>query len=94
MGESKTTRDHGTIRRWTEERGGKPSVVKDTKNEGSGIGLLRIDFPDYSGGDTLEAITWDQFFDTLDEKQLEFLYQDETRDGHMSRFFRFVTGGH
>jgi len=42
--ESKTTRDHDVIRRWVEERGGRPASVRNTASEGR-AGLLRIDFP-------------------------------------------------
>ncbi|HZS90092.1 MAG TPA: hypothetical protein VFE42_21670 [Chloroflexota bacterium] len=89
-GSSKTTTDHETIRRWAEERGGKPATVKATA-AGDELGLLRIDFPGYSGQDRLEEISWDEFFKKFDEKNLAFLYQDSTRDGEQSRFFKFVT---
>ena len=32
--ESKTTTDHDEIRRWAEERGGKPATVKGTESGG------------------------------------------------------------
>jgi len=87
--ESKTTTDHNKIKKWVEERDGKPAVVKDTRNSGKGGGLLRINFP---GGaeDSLENIEWDEFFSIFDENNLEFLYQEETKDGGESRFFKFV----
>ena len=43
-GESKTTTDHDEIRRWVEERGGRPARVTDTGSDGD-PGILRIDFP-------------------------------------------------
>lgn len=87
--DSKTTTDHNTIKKWVEKRNGKPAVVKDTRDSGKGGGLLRINFP---GGaeDNLENIEWDKFFTIFDENDLEFLYQEETRDGGESRFFKFV----
>lgn len=88
-GESQRTTDHEQIRRWAEERGGRPATVKSTR-EGDEPGVLRIDFEGYSGEDTLEDITWDEFFEKFDEKNLEFLYQDKTSDGKPSRFFKFV----
>lgn len=89
-GESKTTKDHEEIKQWVEKRGGKPAVVKDTKGDGTGIGVLRIDFPGYSGEDSLEEISWENFFKTFDNKNLSFLYQDSTNDGEQSRFFKFI----
>lgn len=90
-GESKRTRDHDLIRQWVEERGGRAAVVKDTKGKGEGVGVLRINFPGYSGRESLEEISWDEFFKTFEEKNLIFLYQDETRNGQQSRFFKFIT---
>lgn len=89
-GESLRTTDHEKIRRWAEQRGGKPATVKRTKSDGE-PGVLRIDFEGYSGEESLEHISWDEFFEKFDEKDLEFLYQEETRDGEPSRFFKFVS---
>lgn len=88
-GESQRTTDHNKIKRWAEERGGRPATVKSTR-EGDEPGVLRIDFEGYSGEESLEEISWEEFFEKFDEKNLEFLYQDRTRDGETSRFFKFV----
>lgn len=48
-------------------------------------------FPGYSGDGTLERVSWEDFFEKFDEVGLEFLYQDKTRDGETSRFFKFVS---
>lgn len=82
------TTSHDTIRTWTESRGGHPAAVRGTGDSDDDAGLLRIDFgtPEPS----LERVTWDQFFKTFDENDLEFLYQDETADGGTSRFNKFV----
>ena len=89
-GESRTTTDHDTIRRWAEARGGRPATVTDTKADDE-AGILRIAFPD--GGDEarLEPIDWPDFFEKFDREQLAFLYQDETKRGEPSRFFKFVS---
>ena len=89
MGESKTTTNHGEIQSWVEERGGHPSRVKGTESKGS-VGLLRIDYPGFSGEETLEEITWGEFFEAFDRERLAFLYQDETKDGKLSRFSKLV----
>jgi hypothetical protein len=88
-GESKITTDHDTIKEWVEERNGKPSTVKATKEKNE-TGILRIDFPGYSGEDSLEEISWDEFFEKFDKAKLAFLYQDELSSGKESRFFKFV----
>jgi hypothetical protein len=87
---TRTTKDHEEIRRWAEERGGKPSHVKRT-GSGDDIGILRIDFPGYSGADTLEEISWDQWFDKFDERNLGLLYQEETAGGERSNFNKIVS---
>jgi hypothetical protein len=81
------TTDHDEIRRWVEERGGRPSVVKGSRDREGG-GILRIDFaePDES----LEEISWEEFFKIFEDRKLAFLHQDRTADGHLSRFFKFV----
>jgi hypothetical protein len=66
-GESKTTTDHDTIRKWVEERGGKPATVKRTGDEEE-PGVLRIDFPGYSSKDSIEEISWDQFFEKFEKR--------------------------
>ncbi len=89
-GETKTTTDHNEIRRWAEARGGKPATVKGTGSSGD-PGLLRIDFPGGKGEDTLQEISWDEFFKKFDEKNLAFLYQDRTASGEPSYFFKLVS---
>ncbi|HVR38601.1 MAG TPA: hypothetical protein VMU84_05860 [Thermoanaerobaculia bacterium] len=49
-------------------------------------GLLRIDYPGYSGEDTLEEISWEEFFRKFDKEKLAFLYDDDKK----SRFSKFV----
>jgi hypothetical protein len=81
------TQDHDKIRKWVEERDGRPAVVKNTENTDDGAGLLRVRFDETE--DDLEDIEWKEFFDTFDKKHLTFLYQD-TIKGNESRFFKFV----
>jgi hypothetical protein len=87
---SKTTTDHETIRQWAEARGGKPAAVKRTHKEGEDVGIIRIDFPGYSGGQSLEEISWDEFFEKFDEADLAFVYEEETSQGEKSNFNKLV----
>ncbi len=87
--ESKTTTNHDEIRKWVEERGGEPARVKGT-DDGHSPGVLRIDYPGFSGEGTLEAITWEEFFEAFDENNLAFLYQEQTKDGEISRFSKLI----
>ncbi len=89
MAEGTITTDHEQIKKWVEERGGRPVKVKGTGGSRD-TGLLRIDFPGFGNDDRFEQISWDEFFSKFDEKKLGFLHQDETSDGEMSRFNKFV----
>jgi len=84
------TTDREEIRRWVEARGGYPATVSGTGGRGEEAGVLRIDYPGFSGTDTLERISWEEFFEKFDEAQLAFLYQDETKDGGPSRFSKLI----
>ena len=89
MSSATPTTDHDKIRKWIEERGGRPARVKGA---GDGGGLLRVDFDEPGGNDDdrLEEIGWDAFFATFDENNLAFLHQDRTEGGDTSRFNKFV----
>ncbi len=89
MEKTKATTDHAHIQRWVEERGGHPARVKGTAVEGSS-GVLLIDYPGYSSTQTLEAISWHEFFKGFEENQLAFLYEDEKKAGSQSRFSKLV----
>ncbi|HLM24134.1 MAG TPA: hypothetical protein VK274_03710 [Pyrinomonadaceae bacterium] len=87
--EAKVTTDHKEIQKWVEDRGGHPARVKGTER-GKSAGLLRIDYPGYSGEQSLEEITWGEFFEAFEENNLAFLYQEKTKDGKQSRFSKLV----
>jgi hypothetical protein len=90
MGSStRITTDHDEIRRWVEEHGGKPAVVKDTGSKDD-PGILRIDFPGGAAEDELEQIDWDEWFRKFDESDLAVLYQLEKASGEDSTFFKLV----
>lgn len=90
MSEAQTTTDHNKIRKWAEERGGHPARVKGTADSEGG-GLLRIDYPGYSGEGKLQEISWEEFFEEFDKSNIAFLHQDKTADGEESRFSKLVT---
>jgi hypothetical protein len=87
---SYTTTDHDVIRAWIEARGGRPAAVEGTGDgdHEQDAGLLRIEFRD--DGDALDEVDWEPFFRTFDDRDLAFVYQEQTSDGEQSRFSRFV----
>lgn len=82
---TQTTTDHATIRRWVEDRDGRPSIVP----AGGEGGILRIDFAEPE--ENLKPIEWEEFFRIFEQNDLAFLYQEETSDGETSRFNKFVS---
>jgi hypothetical protein len=86
---TRRTDNHDTIRKWAEERNARPTRVKRTGGDGD-PGILRLDFPGYSGEDELEEISWDEFFQKFEEEGLDFIYQDRTESGEVSNFNKLV----
>ena len=88
---SYTTTDHDVIRAWAEARGARPASVEDTESRDD-AGILRLEFPNGPSGDSpeLDEVAWDQFFETFDDRKLAFVYQEQTSDGSISRFSKFV----
>lgn len=87
---SHVTTDHDIIQKWAEQRGGKPATVTGTEGAVSEPSILRIDFPGYGEDEKLQHISWDDFFEKFEEKELAFVYQEETVGGEKSRFHKFV----
>lgn len=88
--DSKVTTNHDEIKTWVDERGGHPARVKGTGDDDS-AGVLRIDYPGFTGKGTLERISWEEFFETFEESNLAFLYQEKTKDGEESRFSKLIS---
>ena len=87
---ARSTTDHDQIRNWAEKRGGQPACVKGTGGK-SDIGILRIDFPGYSGEESLRHIDWKDWFDKFEDRQLALLYQEETAGGARSNFNKLIS---
>jgi hypothetical protein len=72
------TKDHQVIRRWIEERGGRPARVRDTAD------LLRVSFGQRA--QNLEELSWEAFFEIFDRHDLVFVFEVDPR----TRFLKFV----
>src|SRR5690348_17121416 len=86
---SRTLTEHDEIRQWAEERGATPACVRGTSGDGD-TGMIRLDFPGYSGAQSLEPIDWDDWFQKFDESRLALLVQDETAGGERSNFNKLI----
>lgn len=52
--------------------------------------MIRLDFPGFSGENSLEEISWDEWFQKFDEQGLALLFQDTTARGEKSNFNKLV----
>lgn len=84
------TTDHDEIRGWAEERDARPACVRGTGGDGD-VGILRLDFPGYSGEESLEPISWDDWFRKFDQTGLALLYEEKTAGGEKSNFNKLIS---
>ena len=87
---SRMVTDHEEIKTWAEERGAYPTCVRGTGDKDD-TGMIRLDFPGYTGEDKLQPISWDDWFEKFDEKNLALLVQDKTARGQKSNFNKLVS---
>jgi hemerythrin superfamily protein len=83
-GQTLATRNPDVIRQWADERQAQPATTPggDTENPR----VLRFDFPGYDR--ELQAISWDAWLRTFEDRDLVFLYQEHMKAGNQSNFFR------
>lgn len=84
-GRSLATTHHEVIKEWAEERGATPATVEGTEH-GDQLGVLRLDFS--GDNENLRHVSWEEWFETFDVRRLNFIYQENRRDGRQSNFFR------
>lgn len=81
---------HDQIREWAGSRHAAPACVKGTERE-SGSCLLRLNFPGYSGEQSLEEIPWEQWFRVFDDRKLALVVEEKMADGKPSNFNKLVS---
>src|SRR5690348_8031638 len=86
---SRVLTEHDEIRRWAEERDAQPACVRGTGSE-EDVGMIRLDFPGYSGETSLEPIDWDEWLQKFDENNLALLVEDQTARGEQSNFNKII----
>ena len=64
--------------------------MKETGSDGD-PGILRIDYPSVGAEDSLEKISWGEWFEAFEDNGLAFLYQEQTKEGEESRFSKLVS---
>jgi hypothetical protein len=89
MASARALTDHDDIRRWAERRKGRPACVRGTGGRGD-TGMIRLDFPGFSGGKSQQPISWDEWFRSFDSNKLALLVQDRRARGQQSNFNKLV----
>ena len=84
------TTDHDEIRRWAEDRGAHPACVRKTGDRND-VGIIRLDFPGYTGEQSLQPIGWDEWFEKFDDQGLALLHQETLASGRKSNFNKLVS---
>jgi hypothetical protein len=85
-GQTLATRDPAVIRQWADERKAHPATV--ARKDGERPRTLRLDFESNGRSDRLQPVSWDDWMQTFEQRDLVFLYQEKRRDGRQSNFFR------
>ncbi|OWO92628.1 hypothetical protein B5E41_21325 [Rhizobium esperanzae] len=80
-----TTADYNRIRHWIEARGGHPARIKDATDSET----VRVDFSSETQGE----ISWDEFFQGLDDSRRAFLHRTKAQDDR-ARFGKIVRRKH
>jgi hypothetical protein len=53
--------------------------------------MIRLDFPGFSGRESLDHISWDEWFKAFDENGLALLHQEKTARGQKSNFNKLIS---
>lgn len=86
-GATLATRSHEVVEDWARRRNAEPAAA--TRGQDGRPHVMRFDFgggPD-KGGRDLEHISWDEWWQVFDERDLVFVYQEKKSDGSDSNFF-------
>ena len=80
------TVDHEKIKAWAQERQARPAA----STVGHPEDALRLVFAGRRPDDEISEIGWEEFFRRFEDHNLAFIYQEEAKDGGLSRNHRFV----
>lgn len=89
---SKLTVNHDIIRKWIEQRGGKPYMLAG--EEGFFARKLKIVFPEKEPGESYSPISWKNFFTYFEKYNLALLFKTKSRSGEESQFYKFIHRAH
>lgn len=85
-GQMLVTRDARTIVEWATARDANPVVVGD--DQGDRLDALILDFPGQAPPAEGRPTTWDEWMRIFTTADLRFVFQEQTNDGQLSRYYR------
>ncbi len=80
------TTDQETIKEWVETRDGTPARVIGQADEPGSLYVVRKDEP----MEGMEALSWDEFFETFETEELAFIYADQEPEASDEWFYDLV----
>ena len=83
-GQTLATRNIDVIKAWAAARNAIPATTPEGDPERPRV--LLFDFPGYKSG--LQHVSWEAWSRVFRERELVFLFQQHTKDGKQSNFFR------
>lgn len=84
------TTDRKEIMDWAKERGGEPACFLET-DEAEVEPRLRINFANDEMDERIQEMTWERFFEELDNRKLAFKYKNINEDGRSSQYCEFIS---
>jgi hypothetical protein len=84
------TTDRVQIKRWAKERGGVPAFFFKSYEQAVEPDL-RINFANAEMDERSQEVTWDHFFEELEDRRLAVKFRTLNPDGRASNYCTFVT---
>jgi hypothetical protein len=88
-GQEMITTDRGEIKRWVKERGGVPAFYFRSFNTNFQPDL-QINFGNSDMDERSQEVTWERFFEELQDRRLAFKFRTLNPDGRASNYCSFV----
>lgn len=85
---TRATSDHETIRQWVAERGGAPAMVRRVGQPAEGA--LLINFPNDGSDGPVIDISWADFFQRFEDRNLAFVYRESLPDAEDAHYYQLV----
>lgn len=84
------TTNHHEIMEWVKERGGVPAFfLRDEKSDLAP--KLKINFAIDEMDERSQEVTWELFFEELEDQNLAFKYRQLKKDGTSSTYCQFIS---